>query len=277
MRQHFKYLFLESGKKITSDIDISPDEHRETMGGYRTDKGFSSKEDFFTTFIKDRKRHYYAYDEYLKENLDKRHKIISIGSGQCIPEISSIEEGFDITCSDIEFYSKDATLRLFPNVKFLTGDIVSWKHPDKYDCVVCLSVLYVFEKELFCKAVENIYGMLNNDGVLILDVGGTEDNLFVFLLDNFLCRADMYLRKIFKPIFQGKDVVVVKKHHGYRRNNKEIVSMVEKAGFKYVSLDTFEHCIELSRLKIFEIMPRSIVSLLGKMCPYIRIFKFIKQ
>jgi len=114
MKSWYKYLLNYENNKRSFPIDSAFDDHKRSMGGYDASKGYDSKEEFFKIYIQEAPSRYRYYHEYLKAHLKKGDTIFSIGSGQCANELLLMEEGFDITCSDLEQACREETMRLFP-------------------------------------------------------------------------------------------------------------------------------------------------------------------
>ncbi len=70
------------------------------MGGYSSDESYLEKDTFFQRHFV---RRYAIYDEYLRRHLDKSEEILSIASGRCVNELRLIDDGYSVSCSDIQF------------------------------------------------------------------------------------------------------------------------------------------------------------------------------
>ena len=93
--------------------------------------------------------------------------------------------------------------------------------------------------------------MLEKDGVLIIDFGGSEDNYFSFFFHEIYLVFEAYLIYFCQKFFE-RYWVQVHENHGYRRKNKEIFKIAEKCGFKFLGYDEFDHTSELQRSSIIE-------------------------
>ena len=80
----------------------------------------------------------------------------------------------------------------------------------------------------------------------------------------------------------GKKNTVVKRHHGYKFTNKELIQVAKKNGFSLVLKKDKDYLSELLRSKILNKIFTKIkifkyfLILLGYPMPYLRIFKFKK-
>ena len=277
MRAWYKYLLNEKDDGKLSPKDSSFEDHKRSMGGYDPGKGYGSKEDFFETYIyKSCPRHRF-YHDYLKQNLKKREGILSIGSGRCANELLLAEEGFDITCSDLEQPCGEETRKIFANLKFIKFDIAKSPLQEKFDCIISLSVFYLFNEEELLDVFTNAANSLKPEGTFIFDPGGAEDNFSTRLIDDFMCRLEAHLRTVFRRITGRGRLFVTKKHQGYRTTDDEIVSIAARAGFRLRDRKTYDHVTELHRIRLFELLPDKIVGLFGKQVPYVRIFNFEKN
>lgn len=108
MRKWNKYILNYESVLSFLQKDVTYCDHKNTMGGYNAENGYGNKEEFFRVYFYSQLRFKY-YHDYLKENLKKSEKVLSIGSGRCINELLLAEEGFDITCSDLDQPCREKT------------------------------------------------------------------------------------------------------------------------------------------------------------------------
>lgn len=251
-------------------------------GGYKPNDYYMSKEKFFDHYLK--KDRYKIWSNYLKDNLEKNKSILSIASGRAINELDLISNNYDITCSDLEVPEcYNVSLKLFGKFKYIKLDILKNKTEKKFHFIFCISALYIFSNSQLEKIFSNLREMLDKDGVLIIDFGGSEDNYFSFFFHEIYLVFEAYLIYFFSKIFKKDIGFEIHNNHGYRRKNKEIFKFAEKIGFKFLSYSEFDHSSELQRSsiirKIIELFPISakIFRILGKRMSYIRFFKFAKK
>jgi SAM-dependent methyltransferase len=277
MKTWYKYsLNYDNGKKFLPK-DETFDDHKKSMQGYDSSKGYCSKEQFFKVYFYDGHSRHRDYHDYLKKNLKKGDEILSIGSGRCVNELLLTEEGFNITCSDLEQPCQRETMWLFPHLKFVKYDVTKAPSDHKFDSIVSLSMFYLFDEKQLFEVFKNIADGLKHGGIFVFDPGGAEDNLLTKLIDDVLCPFEAYLRVISHKVLKRENCIVTKKHQGYRAANDEIVSMANKAGFRLCDIKTDDYVTELRRIRFFELLPEKFVGLFGRSAPYVRIFNFKKN
>lgn len=87
--------------KLAQDYSFS--EHANAMGYYEENELGEDKNDFFNKI-------YYNYhsgrllnhDKFLKKQIKKSDRVLPIASGMSANELKLLEEGYDITCSDLD-------------------------------------------------------------------------------------------------------------------------------------------------------------------------------
>jgi len=186
MRKWYKYFLdpLRRGR-IYLPIDSNFYDHEKAMGGYKADDAYLSKSTFFNKYFWG----YHiigrlgCYDNFLRKHLKKDKDILSIASGRCANELFLIEDGYKITCSDLKvFDSYKETKTLFPQFDFVEHDILNGPFFLKYDAVICLSLIYLFNEEKLLTFFRNVSDSLKTGGHLILDSAGSTDNLMSYLI-----------------------------------------------------------------------------------------------
>ena len=127
MRSWVKYEIVGSTDKVIKLAqDYSFSEHANTMGYYKENELGEDKSDFFNKFY----YNYHSgrllnYDKFLKKHIKKSDRVLSIASGMSANELKLLEEGYDITCSDLDkLPSYERTKNLFPEYNFFTLDIL---------------------------------------------------------------------------------------------------------------------------------------------------------
>ena len=182
MRVWKKVIFLDTSITTRSEYQVYDDFAQ--IDGYGVDDSYQSKESFFHKYFVDR---YVDWDNYLQRNLHKDEEVLSIGSGRCINELKLLNDGYSISCSDLKIIqSYDASIQLFGTFPFLALDILL-EHPDKeYDNIICLSLIYRFNKNDLDKFFRNINKGLSQGKCLFVDTGGGRENLFSLFWDCLL-------------------------------------------------------------------------------------------
>jgi len=278
MRVWKKVIFLDTSITTRSEYQVYGDFAQ--IDGYGVDDSYQSKESFFHKYFVDR---YVDWDNYLQRNLHKDEEVLSIGSGRCINELKLLNDGYSISCSDLKIIqSYDASIQLFGTFPFLALDILL-EHPDKeYDNIICLSLIYRFNKNDLDKFFRNINKGLSQGKCLFVDPGGGRENLFSLFWDVLYLPIEYKIFSFIYKLIGKRGRTLVKSNHGFRRTDEEIVESARKSGFEFVSREDFDFLAEFKKsILLMRIIQRSstaqrIFSILGRWNPYIRIFKFKK-
>ena len=260
---------------LKKDKDFS--EHEKSMGGYDANAHYRNKSLFLQKYLTDR---YHVYFTFLKKNLLKEYKILSLGSGRCISELLLLDFGYNITCSDMEIpRCYEQSKKIFKDFRYEKLNILSDNLSQKFNSIICFSMLYLFEKkelEIFFKKTNNA---LEPNGLLIVDPGGGENNFFSFICDQIYLPFESFLVFLFSK-FSKKKYFLFKKHQGYRFSNNELMKIASKNGFELLKVEQSDYYQELKRSKIINFIinkfPKTkiILAIFGKFIPYVRIFKF---
>lgn len=290
MRKWFKYSSRYSDvsdpKIITCSQDSSYAEHAEGMGGYEPDAAYENKNSFFQKYYFNyHQGRLEGYDTFLRKHIKKTDRVLSVASGRSSNELRLLDEGYDITCSDLGIPPcLDATKKLFHNFKFFTLDIIESPAAHQYDGLISLGLIYLFDDRQLDNFFRNISKTLNNNGYLILDSSGSPDNLISFFIHDVLLKIEVHLLRFLvflKSVGQKKYGFTIK-HHGYRRNDGEIIQIAEKNGFKLIDQDNYAFLIEFQRSAILRRLIKipyckQIFKMIGRHVPYTRMFLFRKR
>jgi hypothetical protein len=280
MRVWEKVIFVDTPIQTESKNKVYVDFAKE-MGGYDVDDSYQSKESFFQKYFQGR---YVDWDNYLQRNLHKDDEVLSIASGRCINELKLLNDSYSISCSDLKIVpSYDASIQLFGIFPFLVLDIIR-KHPDKeYDGIICLSLIWTFNKDDLDTFFRNVNQGLSQGKYLFLDPGGGEENLFSFFWDVLYLPIEYKIFSFIYKLFGKRGKILVKdSKFGFRRTNEEIVESARRSGFEFVSREDFNFLDEFRRsILLAKIIKRSstaqrFFSILGRWNPYVRVFKFKK-
>ena len=279
MRVWKKLIFLDTPMQSGFENKVYEDFAKE-MGGYGVDDSYQSKESFFQKYFQGR---YVDWDNYLQRNLHKDDEVLSIASGRCINELKLLNDSYSISCSDLKIVpSYDASIQLFGTFPFLVLDILR-EYPDKeYDGIICLGIIYWFNKDDLDKFFRNINKGLSRGKCLFLDSGGGGENLFSLFWDVLYLPIEYKIFSFIYKLIGKRGKILVKSNHGFRRTDEEIVESARRSGFEFVSREDFDFLSEFRRSVLLNgIMNRSslaqrIFSILGRWNPYIRMFKFKK-
>ena len=270
---------VDTWAPVRSEYKVYEDFAKE-MGGFGVDDSYQSKESFFHKYFQGR---YVDFDNFLQRNLHKDDDVLSIASGRCINELKLLNDGYSISCSDLKIVpSYDASIQLFGTFPFLVLDILR-EYPDKeYDGIICLSMIFHFNKDDLDKFFRNINKGLSRGKFLLLEGGCGRDNLFSLFWDVLYLPIEYKIFSFIYKLIGKRGKILVKSNHGFRRTDEEIVESARRSGFEFVSLENFEFLNEFRRSVLLNgIMNKSslaqrIFSILGRWNPYVRIFKFKK-
>jgi len=283
LRKWYKFKLTSASCDIVREpIDSSYSDHTQAMGGYSAVEAYKSRSDFFNryffNFSRSRLDHYHSF---LKKHLDRSNDILSVGSGRCANELYLLQDGFKITCSDLAMLpAYEATKKLFADFKFVKFDVLSGSTSRKYDAILCLSLMYLFDETKMRSFFRNVSDSLNDGGTLILDPGGCFSNPMSYVLDNILLKYEALVIRGTKFMISGKKGGLIIKEFGYRKRNKDIIECAKEAGFMLSDRESYDYLTEFSRSyflkRAIKRSPacRKIVGSLGRTIPYINLFKF---
>jgi len=286
MRKWFKYSLSQiNDRLVTKSQDSSFSEHAEAMGGYEVDDAYNSKNAFFRKYYD----HYHLgrledYDKFLRKHIDKKDRILSVASGRSANELRLLEDGYDISCTDLDLLPcYDDTLKLFPNYRFSILNILEKPADNQFDTVICLSLIYLFDEKQLDVFFKNISRSLTEHGYLLIDSAGSPDNLLSFLIHDVLLKIEVHILKslILLKSLGKKKFGITKKTHGYRRTNTEIIDIAKNNGFELIDLESYAFLTEFKRSRILLLIMKVpfvkvVFRIIGKNVPYIRMFYFKK-
>ena len=145
------------------------------------------------------------YDKFLRKHIKKSYKVLSIASGRSANELKLLEDGYNVTCSDIvKLPSYECTKKLFPEYKFFTLDILKQPSDRKYDCLLSLSFIYLFNDEQLDIFFHNLSKSCKKNGYLILDSAGSPDNLLSYFIHDIIVKYETSLTRLFRNMFKKK-------------------------------------------------------------------------
>ena len=278
MRIWHKFFLLKNSEiNINLDRDKHYLDHEKSMGGYEENIHYKNKELFFENYLDSRQKYYISF---LKQNLDKKKKILSIGSGRCAAELFLLQNGFNIVCSDLEIPNcYESSKKIFGNYEYKKFNIIKDQLDIKFDFMVSLSMIYAFEKSEIKFFFKKAYQHLNPNGILVFEPGACEDNLFSLLYDKIYLLLEIHVMQFIYKIL-GKKNFILKKHQGYKFTNKELIKLGKENGFEISEIKEDDYLTEFDRSLVFRYLIKwskiikNILKILGKVFPYIRIFKF---
>jgi hypothetical protein len=283
MRRWHKYFIFEKDQQsISLSVDRAFEEHVHSMGGYLPE-GYGSREEFFNIYFD--KRHHRLYDLFVRQHLTKEEAVLSLASGRCANELLLLSQGYNIVCSDLAPINLKETQSLFPEFRFQTLDILKTYSDRSFDAVLALGLIYLFDDKELGIFFENVGKSLKSGGHLILDSAGSPDNFASFLVHDVVLKYETVLLfnlRRMKRWLEGRGkLTLVKKHHGFRRTDEEIVKKAADAGMILLDKCHYDHLTELRRSFFFSRFIKDTVFeklfiVLGRRMPYVRMFYFQK-
>ena len=117
MRNWTKYnLDYSTDKVVKLSQDSSFPEHANAMGYDEGGLEYENTDNFFQKYF----YNYHSgrllnYDKFLRKHIKKSYKVLSIASGRSANELKLLEDGYNVTCSDlVKLPSYECTKKLFP-------------------------------------------------------------------------------------------------------------------------------------------------------------------
>lgn len=280
MKKWHKFIVTaDIGQLITQPISSTYQEHESDLGGFGRSEHYKSKESFFQAyFFNDRRAP--NYDKFISQHIDRNQHILSVASGRSVNELMLLDRGFDVTCSDLSLPESYSTAkRLFPQMNQLELDILSGPAETRFDVVICLSLIYLFDNDQLRRFFANIRSSLTENGYLILDSSGPPDTLLAHWVNEIYLKYEAKLVRVFMQRKFSRSYVIVEKHHGYRHSDKDILQAAKDSGLMLTEQKNYDytHEFERSRIisKLLNVLPflRAILRVPGRSVPYTRMFK----
>lgn len=285
MRSWYKYSLDQSFKgRVFTPRERTYSEHAKTMGGYCSDSSYASKQDFLNKyFFNYHLSRLERYCEFIQKHLDREKEVLSVASGRCALELYLTDRGYRITCSDQEILAAhEQTKALFPEFKYIKYDVLSHPAGQKYDTILALSLIYIFDEKELERFFGNVSASLEEGGSLILDSAGSPDNFLSYIIHDVVLKYETLLRRSVKFIKQKSLPGLCIKHAGYRRSDYELIEIARRHGLELAAQENYAFLTEFLRSWFFTLMIRhsrlskKILCAIGKNVPYIRMFNFRK-
>jgi SAM-dependent methyltransferase len=286
MRRWYKPEIAPKSQSSCPTLDQSFDEHQRAMGGYES-IGYASAGQFFKIHLDASPRHL-CYHQFLAAHLPKNGRILSIASGRAANELRLVADGYRVVCSDLEPVCPDETRRLFPDYEFMKWDVLNDPLPsERFDAVMCLSFIYLLDEERLPVFFGRVSELLKPGGVFVLDAAGSADTLLANLLHDVFLPFEASLvcgiknmMNLFRRDGLNGLMGVRRKHHGYRRNDREIIAAAAEKGLTLHVMQQMDFETELTRSYFYRHGARRVPPLrrgllaVGKAMPYVRMFAF---
>jgi len=280
MRKWHKYIVTDDLQApLNQSISSTFQEHADDIGGFESNEHYASKETFFQTYYHENRRAL-NYDRFIVQHVSKDQEILSLACGRAANELMLMDRGFNVTCSDLERPdSYTQAKHLFRDMEQCKLDILADPSEHKFDVVLCLSLIYLFDDQQLERFFANVYSSLKPGGYLILDSAGAPDNQLAHLIHEYYLRFEVKGIRQFMNRKHAKHHIIVKKHHGYRRSNREIIQAASEHGLTLEAQSNYDFSNEFERSRVvgrmIEFLPplRPVVAQFGRTIPYTRMFK----
>ncbi|MDO8631435.1 MAG: class I SAM-dependent methyltransferase [Phycisphaerales bacterium] len=286
MRRWYKSEIVPKSRSSSMTLDRSFDEHQRAMGGYNC-VGYDSTGGFFKTHLETSPRHL-CYQRFLAAHLPKDGRVLSIASGRAANEMRLVVDGYRVVCSDLDPVCPGESKRLFPGYEFMKWDVLNDPlPPERFDAVMCLSFIYLLDEERLRVFFGRVSELLKPDGVFVLDSAGSSDAWLANLLHEVYLPCEAWLvcgiRNVADLFLHGGSdglMVVRRKHHGYRYNDREIVAAAAEKGLMLLAVERMDSETELTRSYLYRHGARRVPPLrrgllaVGRAMPYVRMFAF---
>lgn len=252
---------------------------QDQMRGYFVDSSYESQEAFFKSYMRDRWRE--IHPSLIKFLPFKGH-ILSVSSGRAINELFLIENGYNISCSDLDFPEcLDATRKIFKDIRYEKIDVLGNDMKGNYDAVLCIGLIYNFDMNQLDKFFTNVAKVLNDGGVLVLDYAGSADNVWTRIFHTIYLPVESWFYALFLIVKNRQIYSVGKVFHGYRHSNEDIEGIARKHGLVLKEYEERGELLDflrspiLKRLMRFNVIKRLLLPI-GQRMPYLRMGKFMK-
>ena len=280
MRPWYKFTVSDgANESIYQPISESFGDHERDIGGYGETDAYETKQSYFERYYFGNRR-IENYDLFIQKTLTEGQNTLSLGSGRCANELMLQERGYRVTCSDLgQPRALQATRRIFPQLEHVQLDILAECPPKRYDAILCLSVIYLFDDDQLDRFFKNVREGLVGGGSLIFDAPGSPDTLPAWFLHDILLKFEAQTFRLLRTIKRRRDPGLIRKHHGYRRTDTEILEIATANRFhlicqeNYDFLTEFERSYVLRRLMNRSFRIRGMFERIGRSFPYARMYQ----
>ena len=245
---------------------------------FKADKFYKTKLSFFKQYYK---KDNIEYVEYVKKNISKKKKILSIGSGRGVSELKLHDLGYDITLSDLNYPTGLKQLnKSFKNLKYKKFNIFKKKSKNKYDVILCFNLIYAFDENTLNKFFQKCKKIINKNGIILISPGGSTLNFYKIFFDRIYLPIEIYFL-YFLSFFKKKKFEIFKHHHGYMHSNQGIVKLAKKNSLilsKKITIadfiSEFDRSIVIKKLISKSKFFKNIFLIFGKKIPFVKFFFF---
>tara|TARA_Y100000590_G_scaffold272146_1_gene305554 strand:+ start:119 stop:928 length:810 start_codon:yes stop_codon:yes gene_type:complete len=186
---------------------------------------------------------------YLK-NVLKKKQIFFIGSSWGRVEYF-LSKNFPLIASDIaeryvNFHKTNTKLNY---IKFdILEENINIDFRNKYEQIVVNNIEYLFDQNQLQKFLINLSLIAKKDADIYI-IFRSKDSFLIKIIDNYLLPFESLMVKQIKNL-SGQKVFLTKNHHGYRRNEKDFISTINRYNFEFKSIHREMFETEYKRLRI---------------------------
>ena len=196
---------------------------------------YLNKNTFLKNYFNGREK---IWDNYLRKNISKNQKILSIGSGRAINELILIDERYDIVSSDLDIpETYEASKKVFKDHIYLKFDVLKHDITQEFNVIFSLSTFYLFSESEINSAFKKVNKLLHKDGIFIVDMNA-EHNLFSTFYHNFFLKIESILIYLISKIFKKNIGIIYDDNFGYKYKRREIINIAKKNNFEFLTVDS---------------------------------------
>ena len=257
------------------------------MGGYAASGEYATKQAFWSKHYRDR---YPVWDRFIRKHATKNMRLLSIASGRGINELRLLEDGYQVRCSDLAVPDcHTAACELFGPLESLALNILDAPPVDRYDGIICLSLIYLFDHAALDAFFRNVAAALPVGGRLVLDGAGSEptvlSTLFLRVFLKWEAWAQYLIRKAASATPLSRFLYTLwEQQAGYRWKRREIIDAAARHDLRLVAHEEHDPVSELNRSPLLAkivahpegLAARLLVAALGNRMKYLRLFAFEK-
>ncbi len=249
---------------------------------FKSTKRYNNKKKFFREYFLEEHK---VYLNFLKKKLKKNEKILSIGSGRGALELKLYDLGFKkITLTDLEIPSGQKKLKkIFKNVKYLKFNLLKDKTNKKYDIIICMNLLYAFNKNQIEKFFICCSKILKKNGRIILSPGLAPISISSLFYNFFYLPIECFLYFLYFKI-KGRKVNFFKYQHGFLFKKNEITNLASEINFNLIDniyrgdfLSEFKRSLFLRNFVTSNKKKFKLLKFFGKLIPFVNIHYFRKN
>ena len=148
---------------------------------------------------------------------------------------------------------------------------------NKYEQIVVNNIEYLFDQNQLQKSLINLSLIAKKDADIYI-IFRSKDSFLIKIIDNYLLPFESLMVKQIKNL-SGQKVFLTKNHHGYRRNEKDFISTINRYNFEFKSIHREMFETEYKRLRILRYfgISKLLSIMFFKFHPYLNIIHLKKK